>query len=29
MSVILGDPESEPALKGWNETDGRLLDAPS
>jgi len=27
MSVILGDPESEPALKGWNETDGRLLDA--
>ena len=28
-SAILGDPESEPALKGWNETDGRLLDAPS
>src|SRR3569833_188485 len=22
-SCILGDPEREPALKGWNETDGR------
>lgn len=25
-SGTLGEPESEPALKGWNETDGLLLD---
>jgi hypothetical protein len=27
MSGIFGDPESEPALNGWNDTEGRLLEA--